>query len=383
MTDTPPVTQDNDAGAKAEILGGQGSSPTRIESPELRFEASRALVWGLVIGLIVLAVHISQSLLVIFGAMVFASMIDGGARLLGRILPIGRGWRVAIVLLFAVAFLVWLGNFAGSQISQQAAQFPSIVNEQLGRTIAWLRSQGFAISAADIQGVLGNLMSGVGTVTRAIGGIFGGLTTLLLILIIGIYFAIDPRLYERGVAWMVPEHRRNAFFDTIFHQAYTMRRLLAGRLAGMVVEGVFTWALLAYGGVLLGIGSVPMAALLGVLTGLLAFVPNIGALISGVLMVLVGFSGGVEMGLYTVVVYLLVQTIDGYVLVPMIAKKTVDLAPALVLAAQLIFGVLFGILGLALADPLLAMIKVALERRAKRLDGDAEANGDSTEPAPA
>ena len=87
-------------------------------------------------------------------------------------------------------------------------------------------------------------------------------------------------------------------------------------------------------------------------------------------MVLVGFSGGTDMGLYTIFVYLLVQNIDGYIVIPMIAKKTVDLAPALVLGAQLIMGILFGILGLFLADPLLAMIKVALERRAEQNDAD-------------
>ena len=348
-----------------------GTSPTRIESPKLRFEAQKALVWGLVIGSIWLAVHLSQSLLVLFAAAVFASMIDGGARLLGRVLPIGRGWRVTIVLLLTVAFFAWLGYFAGSQISQQAAQFPAIVSEQIGRLIGYLQARGFAINPADVQNIASNLVSGVGTVTRAIGGILGALTTGFLIAIIGIYLAIDPRVYERGVVWMVPEERRAALYDTLSHQAYTLRRLLAGRLLGMFAEGIFTWALLAVYGV-------PMAALLGLLTGLLAFIPNIGAIISGLLMVLVGFSGGVDMGLYTIFVYFLIQNFDGYVLVPMIAKKTVDLAPALVLAAQLIFGVLFGIMGLALADPLLAMIKVALERRSKRLgDGDAEPDGAS------
>ena len=135
-----------------------------------------------------------------------------------------------------------------------------------------------------------------------------------------------------------------------------MRRLMFGRIVGMVLEGILTWIALAVYGV-------PMAALLGILTGLLAFIPNVGAFISGILMVLVGFSGGVEMGLYTIAVYAVVQTFDGYVVIPMIAKKTVDLAPALVLAAQLVMGILFGILGLFLADPLMAMIKVALERR--------------------
>jgi putative permease len=83
-------------------------------------------------------------------------------------------------------------------------------------------------------------------------------------------------------------------------------------------------------------------------------------------MILVGFSGGADMGLYTVLVYFVVQTFDGYVTVPLIARNTVDLAPALVLGFQLIMGILFGVIGLFLADPLLAMIKIALERRAER-----------------
>jgi predicted PurR-regulated permease PerM len=83
-------------------------------------------------------------------------------------------------------------------------------------------------------------------------------------------------------------------------------------------------------------------------------------------MILVGFSGGVDMGIYCVVVYVIVQTVDGYLIVPMVARKTVDLAPALVLGAQLIMGILFGILGLVLADPLVAMIKIWLEREAAR-----------------
>ncbi|WP_369025598.1 AI-2E family transporter [Qipengyuania sp. RANM35] len=378
MTDTSPSGSTNDKGGDT-----AGASPTRIESPKLRYEASKALVWGLVIGLIVLAVHLSQSLLVIFGALVFAAMIDGGARLLGRILPLGRNWRVGIVLLLTVAFLIWLGYFAGSQISQQAAEFPAIIGEQIGRLLAFLQSKGFAIGQEDVQKIASNLVSGVGTVTKAIGGIFGGLTTAFLIAIIGIYLAIDPRVYERGVAWMIPEGRRDAFFDTLSYQAYTMRRLLAGRLLGMGFEGFFTWIMLAFGGMIIGLEPVPMAALLGLLTGLLAFIPNIGAIISGVLMVLVGFSGGTEMGLYTIFVYFLVQNFDGYVLVPMIAKKTVDLAPALVLSAQLIFGALFGILGLALADPMLAMMKVALERRAVRLQkgDDARHGAMKAEPA--
>jgi predicted PurR-regulated permease PerM len=147
--------------------------------------------------------------------------------------------------------------------------------------------------------------------------------------------------------------------------AHALRRLLAGRLLGMMVEGVGTW-------ILLQLYGVPMAALLGIITALLVFLPNIGAPISGAIMIMVGFSGGTHMGIYAIIVYLVIQTVDGYVIVPMIARRAADLPPALVLGAQLIMGVLFGIIGLALADPMVAVTKVWLERRAQRNDERAE-----------
>lgn len=343
-----------------------GTSPSRISDPRLRHEFARAFIWTGTVGAAILAVAIARPLLVIFGGMVFAAMIDGGARLLGRVLPIARGWRVAMVLIFAVLFFIWLGYFAGSTISQEAAQFPAVIERQLGELVQWARSQGFQISQQQLERYAGGITSGIGTVTKALGGILGGVTTIILILIIGIYVALEPLLYERGVAWVLPQGKRAEFYVTASRMAYTLRRLMAGRLVGMVVEGLFTY-------ILLSLIGVPMAALLAILTGLLAFIPNLGAIISGILMALVGFSGGMHMGLMTIGVYLLVQNFDGYVVIPMIAKKTVDLAPAVVLAMQLIMGLLFGVLGLFLADPLVAMIKVALERRAESMDAEDQA----------
>jgi predicted PurR-regulated permease PerM len=337
------------------------ASPTHIQSPELRREARKAAVWVLVVGAAVLAVYLSDALLVIFGALVFAAMLDGGARLLGRVLPIGRGWRILLIVLLAIGFIAWLAYFAGSQISVEAATLPAVIEAQSARAIAWLRDHGFDIGITHIQQVATQVGSGVGTVTRAVGGVLGGIATVVLIGTIGLYVALEPRLYERGVAWMLPGAQRAEFFEMTQKMAFTLRRLMAGRLVGMAFEGVFTWAMLTAFGV-------PLAALLGIITGLLAFIPNIGAILSGILMVLVGFSGGPEMGLYTIVVYFVVQNIDGYIVVPLIARRTVDLAPALVLGFQLIMGVLFGIIGLFLADPLLAMIKLALEQRAARRD---------------
>lgn len=336
--------------------------PTDITDPLIRHEARKAFVWIGMAALFALGVVLSQSLLVIFGGIVFAALIDGGARMLGHVLPIRRGWRVALVLLVAMLFLLWLARFAGSQIAQQAAELPATIESQFHRGLAWLQRHGVEIRVRDVQSMAREAMGGISQVTAAVGGLIGGITTLFLILVLGIYFALEPRLYRRGVAWLLPGDRRDHFEATAQSMGQALRRLLFGRVIGMTVEGVFTWFMLQVYGV-------PMAALLGLITGMLAFLPNIGAPISGAIMILVGFSGSFEMGVYTIIVYVLIHLIDGYLIVPYIARKTVDLPPALVLAAQLIMGVLFGLLGLALADPLMAMIKIWLEREAARNGG--------------
>jgi predicted PurR-regulated permease PerM len=103
-----------------------------------------------------------------------------------------------------------------------------------------------------------------------------------------------------------------------------------------------------------------MAGLLGLVTGVLAFIPNIGAITSGLLMVAVGFSASASQGVWCIIVYFLVHNIDAYVVVPYVARRTVDLPPALLLAFQLLMAALFGLLGVLFADPILATLKVVL-----------------------
>ena len=333
--------------------------PNEMRDPFVRREVQRAGIWIAMVCAVALAWMLAQPLLLIVAAIVFATMLDGGTRLLGRVLPIGRGWRLTLVLLTAVGFLIWTMVFAGQQLIGQAAELQATLFTQIERLVAWARLHGAGDVQFEPNQLLQYALGSVGRVTAAVGSVVGGFTTLSMIFVLGIFLAMEPRLYERGVAWLLPTRERLHFHDVAAAMGYTLRRLMAGRLLGMLVEGIATWILLAAYGI-------PMAALLGILTGLLVFIPNIGAILSGVLMVLVGFSVGVDSGLYALGVYAVVQTIDGYVIVPMVAKRTVDLAPALVLGAQLLFGALFGILGLALADPIVAMIKVALEKNAER-----------------
>ncbi|HEX6603935.1 MAG TPA: AI-2E family transporter, partial [Sphingomicrobium sp.] len=315
--------------------------PAEFRDPLIRREMAKAAVWfGMalaIIGIIVLA----QPLLLILGGAIFAVFLDGGTRLLGRWLPIPRAWRLLLTIVLGFGFIGWVFWLAGTTIAAQAEALRIVVTEQFERLMAFIASLGLLP-----QGQPGNigtqLLGSVGRLTSALGSAIGAVTSVIAMIVIGIFLAAEPRIYDRGIAWMLPLRHRAGFYRIAEHVGFTLRRLLFGRLVGMIFEGVFTW-------VMLSLGGVPMAALLGLLTGLLAFIPNIGAITSGVLMVAVGFSAGAHQGVYAIFVYFFVQNIDGYLVVPYIARRTVDLAPAIVLAMQLLMGALFGILGVLLA----------------------------------
>jgi predicted PurR-regulated permease PerM len=350
--------------------------PAEFRDPFVRRELAKAAVWlGMALaiaGVIVLG----QPLLLIIGGAIFAVLLDGGVRLLGRVLPIARGWRLLLVLLLGFGFLGWVIYFAGTTIGAQFETLRAVVTQQFNRLMEFAGSLGL-IPKGPPTDLGSQLLGSVGRLTTAVGSVLGAVASAIAMLVIGIFIAAEPRIYDRGIAWMLPLRARAGFYRIAEHVGFTLRRLLFGRLVGMVFEGVFTWIMLTLGGV-------PMAALLGLVTGVLAFIPNIGAITSGLLMVAVGFSAGTHQGIYAIVVYFLVQNIDGYLVLPYIARKTVDLPPALVLAMQLLMGALFGILGLLFADPILATLKVVLvdlsKQQAEREDHDSAVVDPAREP---
>jgi len=326
--------------------------PAEFRDPLVRREMVKAAVWfGMAIAIVGVIV-LGQPLLLIVGGAIFAVFLDGGTRLLGRFLPIPRGWRLLLVLILGFGFIGWVGWFAGTTIAAQFGALREVVNAQFERLMHFAASLG--LMPRDQSTDLGTqLLGGVARLTSAVGSVIGAVAGVIAMLVIGIFMASEPRLYDRGIAWMLPLRHRTGFYRLAEHAGFTLRRLLFGRLIGMIFEGIFTWIMLILGGV-------PMAGLLGLVTGVLAFIPNIGAIASGVMMVAVGFSAGPDQGVWAIVVYFLVHNIEGYLVTPYIARRTVDLAPAVVLAMQLLMGALFGILGILFADPILATLKVVL-----------------------
>jgi len=348
--------------------------PAEFRDPFIRRELQKAIVWFGVALVIVGVIVLAQPLMLIIGGAIFAVFLDGGVRTLGRFLPIPRGWRLMLVLILGFGFIGWVFWFAGTTIAAQAEALRDVVAAQFARLMHVVASLGLLPPGRPAN--LGSeLLGSVGRLTSAVGTAIGALTSAIAMIVIGIFLAAEPRIYDRGIAWMMPLRHRGGFYRIAEHVGFTLRRLLFGRLVGMVFEGVFTW-------IMLSVGGVPMAGLLGLVTGVLAFIPNIGAITSGVLMIAVGFSAGAHQGVWAIFVYFFVQNIDGYLVVPYIARRTVDLPPALVLAMQLLMGALFGILGVLFADPILATIKVVLidlskQQAAKDGEGSTIVAGDN------
>src|SRR6187551_2031607 len=143
--------------------------PAEFRDPLVRREMARAAVWfGMalaIVGVIVLA----QPLLLIVGGAIFAVFLDGGARLLGRFLPIPRPWRLVLVLLIGFGFLGWVFWFAGTTIAAQAEALRAVVTAQFARLMEFAGSLGL-VAPADMSGNLGSqLLGGVGRLTSAVG----------------------------------------------------------------------------------------------------------------------------------------------------------------------------------------------------------------------
>ncbi len=362
MTQRPPTTEPHI----------ERPGPAEFRDPLVRRELQKATVWFGTALAIAAVIYLSQPLLLIIGGMIFAVFLDGGVRLLGRVLPLGRGLRLVIVLVLGFGFIGWVFWFAGTAIASQFEALRAVVTAQFHRLVLLASSLGL-VPPSEANTMSSDLMGGIGKLTSAVGSVIGTVAGVIAMIVIGIFLASEPRLYDRGIAWMLPLRARAGFYRIANHAGFTLRRLLLGRLIAMVFEGVFTWFMLM-------LGAVPMAGLLGLVTGVLAFIPNIGAIVSGLLMIAVGFSASPSQGVWCIVVYFLVHNIDAYVVVPYVARRTVDLAPAVLLAMQLLMGALFGVLGILFADPILATIKVVLIDLSKQ---HALEEGETAEPVAA
>ncbi|HVX94794.1 MAG TPA: AI-2E family transporter [Polyangia bacterium] len=302
-------------------------------------------------------VRAAEVLLVIFAGVLFALFLAGGARLLRRGLRIPYPVAVVVVvlgLLVAGAGLgYWIGPRVATQLADLVGELPQSIRAAVGgdRWRAWLQGLAHARDAGATMRELGALFGTASGVLSRFVEVAGGLVVTFFI---GVYGAAQPAAYVDGVLRLVPVEARPRARALLGQLATTLRRWLVGRLVAMLVVGVGTTT------VFLALG-IPLPLALGLLAGLLTFIEYVGAMLSAVPAILFALDKSVTAAIWVAVAYTAVHAIEGYVITPLVTRRTVHFRPGFTLALQLVLGTLVGVIGLTLATPLAVVATVLVE----------------------
>lgn len=337
--------------------------PDREDVPIRRILGGAAAVIGLV-GAVVFACVAVELLLLIFAAVLVAQLLLALTDALRRWTGLPHGWALASVCLALGGLSVLGGSLLAPSIAEQARGLAESLPGSLEQARAMLRASrvgawlGDTIpSHAELKDMLSRAAGGVSTWRRVTGVLtttVGAVASAVLVAFLGLFFAAQPRTYHDGLVRLVPPDRRARAREVLGRVGQTLRWWLLGKALSMTLVGTLS----ALGLWLLGI---PLALTLGLIAALLGFVPNFGPVIAVVPAVLIALSHSAASAGYVLLLYLGIQTVESYVITPLVQQRTVSLAPGLLLGTQMVVGGLLGALGLALSTPMLAAAVVLVE----------------------
>jgi len=296
-------------------------------------------------------------LLIVIAAVLVAVFFDGMARAIHHRTSISISWsRVVAVfgfLIVAGVISFALAPYVGSQAKQLRTQLPSSVKE-VKQKVQQLPMGEEVLKYAEQQDFKNKLGQNTKKFFSAVFGVFGTLADIYIILFMGFLILASPQIYVDGIIHLVPKEKRKRAREVMQTLGQTLRSWLTGKLLSMLIVAVFTW-------IGLWIIGIPLALILGITAGILAFVPNFGPLIALVLGVMIAATQGTDKMLWTAAVYIIAQVVESNFLTPMIQRHQVSLPMAMILLAQLVLGVYTGALGLILATPLFAIVMVLIK----------------------
>ena len=312
------------------------------------------LVALLVAGLAFLAWRIANVLLLGFGGVLVAVLLRHLAKILNRWTRLPVGASLAVVVLGLVLLAVLFVSSAGPAVAVQFEQLWQALPQALAgfrdfvARYDWGRNL-LETSGPPRTGTFVNLATGL------LGTVFNALADALLVLVVALFLAADPAPYRRGLLRLVPPARRGRGAEVLDALATGLWHWILGQSIAMLGVGLIT----AAGLTLLGI---PLAVALGILAGLLNFIPYLGPILSGAPAVLIAFAQSPIDALYTLLLFVFIQSFEGYVLTPMVQRRAVSIPPALGILTIVGLGALFGAYGVLFATPLLlvAMILVRM-----------------------
>ena len=343
-------------------LNPRGETESGRGSESLQFARS-VLVATLVVASVALVLlfvwYAADLLMLVFAGLLVSILLRGFTRFLSEKTGMGHGLSLAAVVLSLVALAVvgaWLvTGRIGAQMSELRQQLPQAVQN----VVRYVGQYEWAQNAIDNLPNLNDWLTARSrTIVSGLTGLasttLGTLVNAIVIAVIGLYLASQPDLYSRGVKHLLPFRYRERAGEVLGAIDVALWQWLGGRFGLMLVNGGLT----ALGLWLLG---VPLALTLGLIAGLLNFVPNFGPWIAAVPAVLIGFLQSPQQALYVALLYLVLQSVDAYLLTPLVDRKSVELPPVLTITAQVLLGAVFGFIGLLLASPLTAAAMILVK----------------------
>jgi len=347
---TPEPAQPPPSSHRAPSEQGKGSG----SGPQLRTE------WVLLcVALALFAFWIAPVLLLVFAGLAVAVALDGLGQVSARYTPLSRGWSVLAIALLLTALLAAFFVAIPAQLAAQFDDMRDALDTFLTDALEWLEGMGvtpetlgFGEEGEDLAGTATTVMSHVarwGMTT------LGALASFVVMLAVAGFAVADPALYRRGLVRLVPRRKRPLTEETLSAIAHALRWWFLSQLASMLLLGVSVSLGLWVIGVDLWLG-------LGVLTALLTFVPYLGPVIAGIPIVVIAFADSAQTGVIVTIFYLVVQNVESNVVVPLIQQQVVHLAPVVAIAAQVLFGLLFGLPGIILAAPLTVVGMVLVQK---------------------
>ena len=332
------------------------STEDSAEARNPRIAGSRALLLAIALGLLLLLFwRLSDLLLLLFGAVIAAVALDAMAARLRRWLPLSQRAAVGITVALTLAVATAGGWLAGDQLVEQASALQQRLPRALAELGAWAGS--FRIGQS-LQEVWLNAQADDvpwASVANAATSTLGAIGSIGLMLVVAVYLAADPTLYRLGLVRLVPRAYRDSIDSALLASGHALGRWLLGQGVSMLFVGATT----AIGLAVLG---VPLALTVGLIAGVLAFVPFFGPIASGALAVLLAFTQGPTQALYVGALSVAIQQVEGNLLMPWVQRWAVELPPVLGITAAVIFGLLFGLPGIVLATPMMVVVMVLVQR---------------------
>ena len=299
------------------------------------------------------------AILLTFAGALLAIVLYGASRALSELTSIPRLVMLAILAVSLALGLVLLAWTAGPILTQQIAQLAQRIAagaSTLTKELASFAEGTSLFENVDLFELLGKFMSPWGIATGATSvalSVFGLFSAGLIVMFFGVYFAADPHTYIRFAARMVPPERRDDALQMMYEAGDLLRRWLIGQGISMSLIGGFTYIGLLFLGV-------PIAFVLALFAGFAGFLPYLGPIIGAIPMILVAGGQSLDLALWVLLLYCCIQFLESYIMTPLIQSRAVSLPPAVVILNQLVFGAVFGLIGLALATPLAAASTVPL-----------------------